>query len=194
MRLFLAIFPPKDYLDYFRDTLRHLNKEKRNINPMPIDQIHVTVKYFGSMVSENTKDTIIDEFRLHEGNFGKALIDIKKIQLGFPRQSDPRILLADLRNTESLNKITDFSLGILKRLKFRDTINWKMKHTNDYHFTVAKIKPSVSKGAGKEIKHALEKLSEPKLEPITISEMYFMESIIQRDGKPVYRKLDKIRL
>lgn len=193
-RLFLAIFPPKEYLDVFRDTLRRFGKEKRNLTFVPVDQMHVTMRFLGSQISEESKELLINELKLHEGNYGKAILNIKKIQFGFPMETYPKILMADIEDNESMLGITNRIHSIVKKLDLYDTINWKERKSTSYHITLARMKEKGTRKHGKFIQKITKELQTPKLEPALINEMYLMESVIQHGKAPVHRKIETIKL
>ncbi len=194
MRLFLAIYPPKEYLDYLRDVIRKFNKEKRNLQLVPVDQMHITMRYIGSDVSDGSKELLIDNLKKHEGNYGKAKISINSVQLGFPYQKDPKIILADIKDSNSLIHITEFSHAIIKDLRLDDTINFKVRRANSYHISLARLKKSATRKQAKFIKRILEEVQGPNLDPVVVSEMYLVESVLQKDSSSVYKKLDRIKL
>lgn len=194
MRLFLAVYPPKEYLDYCRDVVRKFAKEKRNLQAAPIDQIHVTMRYIGPRVSDAHADSLIEEFKQHQGNFGKAELKMKRVQFGFPYQKDPKIVLVDLEDNDSLQSITDSAHGLIKKFKYRDTITWKERKKNDYHMTLARLKPTATRKQGKFVQSIVTEIPSPELEPVTVEDMYFVESVIQRGSTPKYRRLERIKL
>lgn len=196
MRLFLAIFPPKEYLDYFRDTLRKFNKEKRNLKYIPVDQMHLTIRFIGPRVSFESKQALVEEFMKHEGHFGNVELEVTGVKLGFPFQGikQKRILIAKLKHNDTLQNCTKATHRIIKELKFEDTIYWKAKYAENYHLSLARLKPSATHKSAKEVIKITEGLQKPKLEPFIAKEMYFVESIIQNDLSPVYKKLEKITL
>jgi 2'-5' RNA ligase len=102
MRLFLGVFPPDNYLSYFRDVLRRYDKQKRNLRPVPMEQIHLTLKFFGADVSPESKDILLKELQKHSGNYPKPQIKINKVQFGFEYQKDPRHLLAKIEEDDSI--------------------------------------------------------------------------------------------
>ena len=61
MRLFIALYPTKEYLDYFRDVMRAFAKEKRNLKPIDIEQVHLTLRFVGAKVSGASKNAIANE-------------------------------------------------------------------------------------------------------------------------------------
>jgi len=192
-RLFLAIFPPQEYITYFRDVIRLLDKQKRNVKSNPVDQIHMTLKYIGSEVSEHTKDIILEDFQNLSGQFPPPEIKIKKIQLGFPYQTDPVHIIAELENSPSLIYLANIIHSRLKVIDRDDTIRWKMKHSDSFHITLGRIKPKKAKSIGREVNTLIEKIDFPAPDAFVPEYMELMESEITAQG-PVYKKLARIKL
>lgn len=189
MRLFLAIFPPKEYTRYFAEVYRKFDKQKRNLKPTPYDQVHLTLKFIGANVSEYSRDEIINIFKKFEGQYSKPLIKIDNIQFGFERQRDPRYLIANIAENDGLQNLSDEVHKLIKSLKLRDTIRWKSKFSNDFHITLARLKPSSTKSTGRIITKLVEDTKPiPLPEPFIPESFELMESVIRADG-PVYQKL-----
>lgn len=194
MRLFLAIFPPKEYAKYFGDVYRKLDKQKRNIKPTPYDQIHFTLKFVGANVSEDSKDRIYELLKKYEGQYTKPTIEIDKVQFGFDMQRDPRHLLAMIKQDQSLLDFNNEIHLLIKSLKLRDTIRWKEKHSNDFHVTIARMKNTATKSSGKQIIKLMESAQRIPVPAAFIPERIdFMESVMLHDG-PVYRKIASVNI
>jgi 2'-5' RNA ligase len=194
MRLFIAIFPPKEYTRYFADVYKKFDKQKRNLKPINMEQLHITLKFIGANVSEGSKDLILETLQSFEGQFSKPSISIKKIQFGFDRQTDPKHLLADIEASKDLVQLSDEVHGVVKALKKRDTIRWKDKHFNDFHITIARMKQTATKSTGRQIKNLVPLAQAiPIPEPFIPEYMELMESVIRETG-PVYRKIGSIKL
>src|SRR5687768_9956438 len=133
MRLFLAIFPPKQYLDYVRDTLRELDKEKRNIHPVQLDHIHFTVRFIGANASISTKQQIAKQLIKQAGNYAKPTIELGQLNLGFPRQHHPRVMFYDIAVNEEVDALIDQIHKNVRLVGAKDTILWKQKDIRDYH-------------------------------------------------------------
>lgn len=61
-RIFLGIFPQKEHISFFRDILRNLDEEKRNLKHIPLDMVHLTLYFIGANVSESSLQKIIKLF------------------------------------------------------------------------------------------------------------------------------------
>jgi 2'-5' RNA ligase len=195
MRLFLAIFPPKNYLDYIRDTLRAMDKEKRNVIPVQLDNIHFTVRFIGSKVSVSTKQQLAKQFLKYSGNFSKPTIELGNLNLGFPRQKHPRAIFYDVTVNDELEQLIDQVHKNIRLVGAKDTILWKQKDLNDYHLTVARLKQAaVNNSTIRRTRELIDTIKLPTPEPFTADEMYLVQSNVPRTGAPVYKKLDRIKL
>lgn len=197
MRLFIGIFPEKDSLDYLRDYMRLYSGFKRNLKFAPVDQLHITLKYIGSNVSDNSKELIRKHLYSNQSQVGETDIDFNKLQFGFKYDSFPRILMANVKVNDKLLDAADNYHEIIKSLKLRDTIRVKGKFSSTYHVTLGRLKENASRSSGKSLKQFTEEINNsPKFEPHSFiaKEAYLVESVV-KPGKPVtYRKLEKLNL
>lgn len=194
MRLFLGIYPDKETLDYCRDIYREFDKEKRNLKQVPLDQVHLTMRFVGGKVSDNSKNMIIEQLRSMQGSFPKPEIKIKRLRFGFPRQHDPRVLFADVYANDDLLELQDQINRVIRKNKLRDTIRWKSHKDRHFHITIARLKPAATRSTGRNIKDILYNIDMPKPEGYVAQEMYAIQSILDSKGKPNYRTLEKIIL
>lgn len=194
MRLFLAIFPPKEYIKYFAEVFRVFDKEKRNLKPIPYDQVHLTLKFIGANVSQSSFEKITGIIKRFEGQYTRPEIIINKVQFGFERQTDPRYLIADIEPTDSLLALNNEIHSVIKSLKLRDTIRWKEKYSNDFHITFGFMKRTATRSSGKNITNLIESansiIKPEKFFPETFE---FMESELRPTG-PKYKKILSIDL
>ncbi len=193
MRLFLAIFPPDSYKDYFRNVLRELDKQKRNLRPTPVDQLHIDVKFIGPEVSYQSKDELLVKLQSMAGKFPRPEIKIKPVQFGFPYQKDPIHLIAEVEENKELTEISDMVHSLLKEMSLLDTIRWKVKHSDSFHITIGRTRPNASRSLGRDIHESIDKINLPLPEPFQVEFMDLMESQITLTG-PVYKKLGRIKL
>ncbi len=195
MRLFIAIYPPKEHLDYMRDMLRMYDKQKRNLIKIPIDQLHLTLKFLGSKVTEDSKDIIAEELQAQAGNYTKPIISLDKMSLGFPKEYFPKILMMNVHPEPTLNELADEIHEHIKQLKLKDTIRWKGRYTHNHHITLARLKDSASKSTSKLIFSRTSSLPEtPMPKPFEAQEMYLVKSEMITYGTTTYTKLEKITL
>ncbi len=194
MRLFIGIFPPKETLDVLRDYLRLYSGHKRNLRPSPVDQMHITLKYIGSNVSEDSYELIRKQIFSTQKATGPVEININALQFGFKYDTFPRVLMANVEATDSLIDASDHFHELIKDLKLKDTIRVKGRFSKTFHVTLARLKENASKSTGKSIKKYTSELNDYETSSFIANEAYLVESIV-RPGKPViYKKRDKINL
>lgn len=195
MRLFLAIFPPKEVLDYVRDTMRALDKEKRNIIPVPLEQVHFTLRYIGANVSISSKQKIAKELLKISGNYPKPQIEVGALNLGFPGQHHPRVLFYDLENIDPVEDLLNVVHKKIREVGAKDTILWKDRDTRDFHITIGRLKDAaVTSSTIRRVKDLVGDAKLPEPPSFTPTEMYLVQSTLQRVGAPVYKRLEKITL
>lgn len=193
MRLFIGIFPPKEYLDFFRDLLRKFDKEKRNLRPINLEQIHLTVRFIGPNVHDHSKQQIANELLKSAGQFPQPLIELDKIQFGFPGQYDPRVLMASVGENRELNDLTNSIHRIVRKVNRDDTILWKSHLDKNYHMSIARLKQAATRSTGRKVKTILNELDLELPQPFTATEMHLVQSEVTPQG-PVYKKLERIEL
>jgi 2'-5' RNA ligase len=158
MRLFLAIYPTKQFLDYFRDVKRGLDKEKRNLRYVDPERLHVTLKFIGSDVTSATKNLISVELQRHAGSYPKPEIAIDDVALGFAYQDDPRVVMANIKANDELDELVGSLHRYIRELKRRDTIRWKERNDASYHVSLARLKPAATRSSGRSVDTLIENL------------------------------------
>lgn len=192
-RLFLGIFPPESYITTFRNVIREYDKEKRNIKVIPMDQIHLTLRFIGARVSENSKNLIEEALNKYEGRFPKPEIQLKDIQFGFPHQYDPRVIMNTVEPNDDLDNLSDLVHSIIRDLRLLDTIRWKEKGSNRFHISLAKLKESATRSTGKNVAEITKKINFEAPESFTPEYIDLVESQMTRQGI-VYKRLARIKL
>lgn len=193
-RLFLAIFLPQDYISFFRDVLRQFDKQKRNILAIPIDRLHLNIKFVGANVSDTSMEKIISALKKHESKFTKPEIKIRKIQFGFPHQRDPRVLIADVENKQSLVDISNEVHNIIKSLGLRDTIRWKEKNSDDFHISIARLKDNLSRSVGRNVTEIAKNIKIDNLPPSFFPDSFDILISEVKNSGPKYINQTKIKI
>lgn len=194
MKLFIALFPSKEVLDNLRDTRRKYVKYKRHFTYIPIDQLHVTLKYLGNKVSEFSYEQIALELKKHEGNYGPVQITVKGIQFGFPKQSNPRVLMAKVIGSEETSQLAEVVHNLVRNLRFRDVINFRRRYGKNYHITLARSTDRTSRNVVKSIISDSENLKTVDLGTFTATEMAIVASEFSFTKGVTYKVLDIIKL
>ncbi len=192
-RLFIGIFPPDNYVNTFRQVIREYDKEKRNIKLIPMDQIHVTLKFIGSAVSENSKNLIVDALNKNAGKFPKPEVKINRVQFGFPHQTDPRVIMLRTDDNKELAELTSTTHTVIRDLRLLDTIRWKEKNSDEFHFSLARLKDSATRSTGKDVSLITSRIAFEAPEPFIANSMELVESQLTKQGI-VYKRLARIKL
>ncbi len=193
MRLFLAIYPTKEYLDYFRDVIRKFDKEKRNLKPINLEQMHLNVRFIGANVGPTSKNRITQALLDNAGNYPKPVVSIDNLSFGFKYQYDPRVLIANIEPNDELDDLVNMIHHTIRDQKRRDTIIWKQPQDHKYHMSLARLKPAATRSTGRDIKEILKTVNLEKPANFVATEMYLVESVITKTG-PIYKKLESIKL
>lgn len=193
MRLFVALFPPKEYLDYLREVSRSLNKHKRNLKFTPTDQLHITLKFVGSSVSTQSYEIIRDLLISNVKTFGAVDVEISGVSFGFPKERFPKILIAKIKSTQSLINLSDNVHLMIQDLKLKDTIRRKNRYASNFHVSIARLKDNATKSTASNLKSDVKNINIPLPPRIKLTEMYLVESNLSPKG-PVYKKLERIEL
>jgi len=192
-RLFLGVFPPDNYVNTFRQVIREYDKEKRNLKLIPMDQIHLTLKFIGSSVSEDSKNRIVDELTKYAGKFPKPPVIINKVQFGFPYQNDPRVIMLRTEDSKEMAALTEMAHVIVRDLRLLDTIRWREKNSAEFHFSLARLKDSATRSTGKDVSEITKKIDFVAPEPFIPEHVELVESLITKQGI-VYKRLARIKL
>lgn len=192
-RLFLGIFPPESYINTFRRVIREYEKEKRNLRLIPMDQIHLTLKFIGAAVSEDSKNAIAEALNKYQGRFPKPEINLTKVQFGFPYQNDPRVVMLKVEDNKELINLTNAAHGVIRDLRLLDTIRWKEKSSGDFHMSLARLKDAATRSTGKSVAEITKKITFDAPESFVPEYMELVESQFGRQGI-TYKRLAKIKL
>ena len=181
MRCFIAIFPPKEILDYLYDLENELKKElPAKINWIAKSKLHITLKFLGQL--DEKKINIIKE-RLKIINFKKFCLSLEKIGL-FPESNQSsisdkaRVLWIGFDGENAvleLQKIIDQTLLDI----------FSNKQEFRAHMTLGRIKNITDK---KKFFDILNNKDINKLK-FDINEFKVMKSILRKDG-PMYNVLE----
>lgn len=194
MRLFLAIIPPKEIRDLVRDDLRIIKKRlNRNLNYIPVDQLHLTVKFLGDDVSEFSFNQIADELIRHQTDFVPCNIKLEDFNFGFHFETNPRILKYDIERTNDLDDMINTSHELMKKTGLSDVVRFKQKI--DYHITAARLRNTASKKVIKDLRSLIQDINKSRKLGFTFkaSEFHIMQSQTTKTDV-IYKDLFKIEM
>lgn len=192
-RLFIAIFPPDNYISTYRNFIRQFDKEKRNLRIIPLDQIHLTLKFIGAQVSEESKNIISETLSKYQGRFTKPLLKVEGVQFGFPHQEDPRVLMLKVSESKELTRLANEVHSVIRELRLLDTIRWKDKKMGEFHLSVARLKDSATRSTGKKITEIIKKVNIDSPEHFLAEYIDLVESQFTKGGI-VYKRLSRIKI
>lgn len=193
MRLFVGIYPTPEYLSYFREVMREFDKEKRNLKPINLEQVHLTMRFIGGRVSDGSKNEILRALKENEGKFSKPLIHMKSLTFGFQSQQNPRVLLANIERTKDLDHLTNELHHVIRNLGFKDTIIWKQQQDSQYHMSIARLKPNAAPAIGRRVREIARQVNLNLPSDYQATELHLVQSVLTQKG-PIYQKLEKIEL
>lgn len=190
MRLFYAIFPPDEISKSFRDIQLRLEKFDKYLKFVESSQIHMTIRYLGGFVSEDSFRKLQPVLREEISKFEAFNIRIKEARYGFPKRRWPRILYVSTAKSESLNKLISRTNFILEKLGLED-IQQVRHRGGSYHFTLARTKSRLTKQVISKIRAELARLD--LWEGFRVDTISLIESELRKEG-PKYKVVDKIKL
>lgn len=192
MRLFIGIYPNQEFLAYFRDVTRELDKQKRNLRFISLEQLHLTLRFIGPNVSLGSKIEIANALLKQAGQYPKPVINLTGLRLGVPGQHDPRVVIADVEENQDLDSLVNMMHRAIRQVGKKDTILWKTKVDHNYHISLARMKDSATRSTGREVKDIIREIDIPIPPAFQATEAYLVQSELTRRG-PVYKKLEQIR-
>lgn len=142
-RLFIAI-PPSDEVRFLaRDTIRKLSKHSYKISFVSIDQVHMTLKFLGSDISDNSLDVISET--LHNLNFqDKIRVQTAKIAFGFAAKSKPKVVSIEIEDLSNLFKLKNSIEDQIQALRLPDVELKQPLNRFNPHITLGRIKRDIS--------------------------------------------------
>lgn len=192
MRLFISIYPPKEIKERVRDIARNFHKNKRQMRFVPMDQLHITLKFLGDDVSEESLNQIIDTFEGHKSEFKKTEISLDELVFGFERQIRPKVLLLQAEQSEALDKLTQTMHNLIKNLSISDIAGKKDRSKLIHHMTIARARPNVNRRFKKEVTNITKNLELDEL-TFTAKQISIIESVLSNKG-PIYREAYSLKL
>lgn len=177
MRLFIAIFLPKEILDYLKDIQNGLKKElPAKINWVAKKNIHYTLKFLSNV--DEKKVNLIKE-RLSKINFSLFKITLDKIG-AFPNEEFIRVIWIGLNSKEliDLQKLIDYELLDL----------FPREQEFVAHLTLGRVKNILDK---EKFKKNLKVTIENK--EFEINEFCLVKSELHKEG-PKYEILERFKL
>lgn len=152
MRAFLGYFPNEEFKTAFKDLKQQLRKQKQNLRFVPAPDIHLTLKFLGADLFENTTDYVKDDVWNVVREHAPFDITISNVRFGFEKDRNPRVLNVSIVESEKLNNLVSDIETIVSRGKYPD-----LYPPRDFrpHFTLARIHGNYHQKKVREIQEAL---------------------------------------
>jgi 2'-5' RNA ligase len=190
MRLFLAVFPPKEILESFEEIQGKLKRYTNSLRFIKPSIIHMTVRFLGGFVSDRSFELLVSSLSRDISNFEAFNVRIKEARFGFPGRKWPRILYVSIMKNEKMEGLVNSINSTLSRLNLEDIEEYKYRK-DIFHFTLARTKGRLNRSIIANIRKNLEKIE--LWEGFRISSVALVESELKREG-PVYKVVKEIRL
>jgi 2'-5' RNA ligase len=189
MRLFLAIFPPKEILDSFKQIQMDLKKFDKFLRLTKLTQTHITLRFLGNDVSQKSLEEFLPYIKRHISDLRPFNARIKEIRFGFPGRRIPRILYVSVAKNENLDRFMSNINSTIEKLMLIDIVI--DKRPPHYHFTIARSRSNLTRDASGRIRRSLEKV---KLwEGFRVKEIVLIKSTLSKEG-PEYEDVERFKL
>lgn len=183
-RLFLCILPSKEVRDVARDLRREFKSQEYKLSFLPLEQIHLTVKFLGDNVSDKSSEFVqytLDKYLRH---FDSFRITTNDAVFGLSSQTKPRIMYLDVEETSELNDLKNLVNQRLRELSLPDVIKKKDRKNFTSHITIARVKKDISNSFIGEVDQILSKFGKTEV-TMKVDNLYLISSTLTNTG-PVY--------
>lgn len=187
MRLFLAIYPTNTITSEFRETIAFLKKFKDAFRFVAIDQIHLTVKFLGDVVSKESETELIKRLIPTFRSQKSFKIRINKVQLGFSHERYPKILLCEVNESKYLNDLVNRVQVEIKKLNLDDIVAKSENKKFRAHFTLARLKRRISTKDMVNLQKLINSYKIISELEFKVENVYLMESELTKNG-PIYKR------
>jgi 2'-5' RNA ligase len=177
MRLFLAIFPPKEIAESFAKILENLRSYNKYLRFVKHEHMHISLRFLGSDVSEESLKKI--QKVLKSIKFSSFNLKIKEVRFGFPGQRWPRILYVSVARNEALDKLASKLNADIDALD-REDIYLRDFRQPIYHFTLSRVKKKLNKKVVFDIRRKIESVE--LWEGFRVGEICLVKSELKREG------------
>ena len=192
LRLFVATPLPPALRSSIRDLRDELKRDGEKVRWVPIDNIHLTLKFFGNL--EGDEDTLVGTIK---GALERGVRDIRPFNIyvdkvgAFPNRRHPRVLHLGIKESEHLR---DLKIRIDGELAVEGYEEEKGK-TFRPHLTLCRVK---DKGDGRALGRRVESLERGYLEslhikgaPIKVTSLLLFKSTLNSTGAE-YTPLEEV--
>lgn len=191
-RIFIALMPDKNTLNRLREVQRLLHKFDYKLKLINLEQIHITLKFLGDNVSEESIDVISKQIRTIIRQAKPFNINISEVSFGFNNKAKPNVVFAITEESEEVASLVKILQKIIKPLALPDVIKRKDRQKFIGHLTIARVKKDISSSFVREVREILSK-SDFKPCDFTVNEVFLIESKLTNKGS-IYSIYDRFSL
>lgn len=170
-RLFIGISLSEEICNYFYDLMLNLSKINKDIQPIPPQNIHITLKFLGN-VKESDLESITANIKLSLKESESFKFNIENSLDGFPRLSASRIIFGTIGDGSSE---MENLFNIIKDNVSKIGFNREEKRFIP-HITIARMKFPVN------FADLIENLQFKIFKNISCNKVILFESILSRKG------------
>ncbi|MBN2016177.1 RNA 2',3'-cyclic phosphodiesterase [Candidatus Dojkabacteria bacterium] len=191
MRLFLAIFPPEEVLEFLKGIQRDLNQFNKFLKFTEPELIHITLKFLGSDVSRDCLEEFLPLLKQKVSCFEQFNVRIHEARFGFPDQRWPRILYVSVKNNERIDKLSSTINAAIEGLDLPDILSEKWLDKPTFHFTIARTKSRITESVIFDIRRKLKQIE--LWEGFLVKKIKLVESSLYKEG-PKYEVIEELEL
>jgi len=192
VRYFLALYPPLELRRRISAVYSLFSKEARNFRFVEQEQMHVTVKFLGDDLCDNSLEQIITVLQQTIPQLTHPRLEITALRFGFPRQVIPRVLFFNIDNNPELDDLSKLVHKKITKLELPDVIRQKDFHKSIYHLTIARSKHHSSRNYGRSIRTMIKNIELESGLVFEAEKLYLIKSKIQSDSSPRYQILSEV--
>lgn len=175
-RLFIGILPPLNLTRILAKNKSIFSKETRNLNFVPEDQLHITIKFLGPNISEDSKQQIIEVLNNIVPHINAPEIKILDLSFGFKGQLTPNVIFYYVEATKELKDLGSIIHEKIKALELSDVKREKDYRKLSYHLTIARCRHHSYRAYGRKIRALIKEKAVPIEETFIPEELCLIRS------------------
>ncbi len=152
MRLFLAIFPQKEFIGLLESAQNRLKQYDNFIRFTKPSQMHVTLRFFGNFVTDSDFERLSNILSISLKQHNCFNLKVESFKYGFFQEKWPRILYLSILKCCELEKLMSEVNHLIDKEKLRSLCEYRRGDQN-YHITIGRTKARLNK----EIVHKIRK-------------------------------------
>lgn len=188
MRLFIALIPKQETLSQIRDVVRGLGQAKRNFNYIAIDQLHMSLKFVGGNISEDSLKVLNPVMKERFKGVNLPEVTLTDLSYGTEGQKAPKVMFFSVEPNAELDQLTQQIHELVVELGLEDVVAKKDRKRHIHHVTVARVKRSISNSLVRNTRNEIEQASIKDIKFIP-AKLALVQSVLTPQG-PFYKVLD----